>query len=243
MNAVVAEPVGGPQNLKYVEVPQPEPGEGEVLVKLAAIGVNFIDVYYRNGLYPAPETPVRLGNEGAGTVVALGKGATLGVGQRVAYAMSRGSYSEYAAVPEKALVALSRQDQLSRCRSDHVAGDDGALPNPLNLSAKGRTDLSGSCGRGRRRVADSASGKDRGRHCNWDMFDRRESQARPSEWGRPRDSLHRTGFCRSRKGHHERRGCGSCLRFGRENDVRQESGLPEAARSNGDVRAIERADR
>ena len=62
MKVVVADPVGGPENLKYVEVAQPEPGEGEALVKLAAIGVNFIDVYYRNGLYPAPETPVRLGN-------------------------------------------------------------------------------------------------------------------------------------------------------------------------------------
>ena len=106
MKVVVADPVGGPENLKYVELPEPEPGEGEVLVQLAAIGVNFIDVYYRNGLYPGPETPVRLGNEGAGTVVAIGKGATFRVGQRVAYAISRGSYAEYASVPEKALVAL-----------------------------------------------------------------------------------------------------------------------------------------
>ncbi|MDQ2711084.1 MAG: quinone oxidoreductase [Acidobacteriota bacterium] len=106
MKAVVADPVGGPENLKYIEVPDPQPGEGEVLVKLASIGVNFIDVYYREGLYKAPETPVLLGNEGAGTVAAVGKGSSFAIGQRVAYAMSRGSYAEYAIVPQRLLVPL-----------------------------------------------------------------------------------------------------------------------------------------
>ena len=106
MKAVVADPIGGPENLKIIEIPKPEPGEGEVLVKLEAIGVNFIDVYFRKGLYKAPEVPVRLGNEGAGTVAAAGKGTTLRVGQRVAYAMARGSYAEYALVPERVLVPL-----------------------------------------------------------------------------------------------------------------------------------------
>ena len=106
MKAVVADPVGGPENLKYIEVPDPQPGDGEVLVKLASIGVNFIDVYYRAGLYKTPETPVLLGNEGAGTVEAVGKGSNFAIGQRVAYAMSRGSYAEYAIVPQKLLVSL-----------------------------------------------------------------------------------------------------------------------------------------
>lgn len=106
MKAVVADPIGGPENLKITEIPKPEPGDGEVLVKLEAIGVNFIDVYFRKGLYKAPETPVRLGSEGAGTVAALGKGTTLRVGQRVAYAMARGSYAEYAVVPERTVVLL-----------------------------------------------------------------------------------------------------------------------------------------
>ncbi len=105
MKAVVADPAGGPENLKVVEVPKPEPGEGEVLVKLEASGVNFIDVYFRKGLYKTPETPIRLGNEGAGTVVD-GKGTTFRVGQRVAYAMARGSYAEYAVVPQQMLVEL-----------------------------------------------------------------------------------------------------------------------------------------
>ncbi len=106
MKIVVADPTGGPENLQLMEFPKPQPGEGEVLVKLEAIGVNFIDVYFRNGLYKAPERPVRLGSEGAGTVEAVGKDVTRRVGQRVAYAMARGSYAEYALVPDKVLVDL-----------------------------------------------------------------------------------------------------------------------------------------
>jgi NADPH:quinone reductase len=106
MKAVVADPTGGPENLKYVDLPDPEPKAGEVLVKLEATGVNFIDVYFRTGLYKVPETPVRLGNEGAGTVVSAPAESTFKVGQRVAYAMSRGSYAEYAAVAESNLVPL-----------------------------------------------------------------------------------------------------------------------------------------
>lgn len=106
MKAVVADPTGGPENLKYMDLPRPEPGEGEVLVKIAAIGVNFIDVYFRTGLYKAPETPAKLGSEAAGTVEAAGKGADWRPGQRVAYAMARGSYAEYAVVPQSVLVEL-----------------------------------------------------------------------------------------------------------------------------------------
>jgi NADPH2:quinone reductase len=106
MKAVVADPVGGPENLIYTDLPTPQPGPGEALVKLEAIGVNFIDVYFRTGLYKAPESPVRLGSEGAGIIESVGAGVTLKPGQRVAYAMSRGSYAEYASVPAPFLVPL-----------------------------------------------------------------------------------------------------------------------------------------
>ncbi len=106
MKAVVADPPGGPENLKYMDLPTPEPGEGEALVKIEAIGVNFIDIYYRTGFYKANESPVTLGSEAAGTIVAVGKGVRLKVGTRVAYAMARGSYAEYAVVPQSALVEL-----------------------------------------------------------------------------------------------------------------------------------------
>lgn len=106
MKAVIADPVGGPENLKYIELPMPEPREGEAVVKIAAAGVNFIDVYFRMGFYKAPETPVRLGNEAAGTITAVGKGVSLPIGTRVAYVIARGSYAEYAAVPANLLVEL-----------------------------------------------------------------------------------------------------------------------------------------
>jgi NADPH2:quinone reductase len=106
MKAVVADPLGGPEALKYIDQPTPQPGPGEVLVKLEAIGVNFIDVYFRNGTYKAPETPVKLGSEGAGVIAAVGEGVSLPVGQRVAYAMARGSYAEYTVVPRQVLVEL-----------------------------------------------------------------------------------------------------------------------------------------
>jgi NADPH2:quinone reductase len=77
-----------------------------VLVRIAASGVNFIDVYFRSGLYKA-DLPVTLGSEGAGTVEAIGQGVTeFAPGDRVAYAMVRGSYAEYAVVPEAMLVKI-----------------------------------------------------------------------------------------------------------------------------------------
>lgn len=106
MKAVVADPVGGPENLRYTDLPVPQPGPGEALVKLEAIGVNFIDVYFRTGFYKANESPVRLGSEGSGLIESAGSGVSLKKGQRVAYAMSRGSYAEYAAVPAHLLVPL-----------------------------------------------------------------------------------------------------------------------------------------
>jgi NADPH2:quinone reductase len=116
MKAVVADPVGGPENLVVIDLPVPQPGPGEALVKLEAIGVNFIDVYFRTGFYKAPESPVRLGSEGAGIIESVGSGVNLIPGQRVAYAMSRGSYAEYAAVPAHVLVPLP----------DAVSFEDGA---------------------------------------------------------------------------------------------------------------------
>jgi NADPH2:quinone reductase len=97
---------GGPEALELVEAPVPEPGAGEVRVALHAAGVNFIDVYYRTGLYKA-ELPLVPGSEGAGVVDAVGPGVTdFRPGDRVAYAMVRGAYSEFAVVPAAQLVQI-----------------------------------------------------------------------------------------------------------------------------------------
>jgi NADPH2:quinone reductase len=106
MKGVFVEQFGGIENLKYGEIPKPSPGPGQALVKIAASGVNYIDIYFRMGIYPAP-LPVVLGSEGAGTVEAVGPDVTgVAVGDRVAYAMPRGSHAEYAVVPAWQLVKI-----------------------------------------------------------------------------------------------------------------------------------------
>ncbi len=99
MRAIEVAEVGGPDVLSYVEKPQPSPGAGEVLIKSEAVGVNFIDTYFRSGSYPR-ELPFVLGTEVAGTVAAVGDGVTtLKVDDRVATAASSGAYAEFATAP------------------------------------------------------------------------------------------------------------------------------------------------
>jgi NADPH2:quinone reductase len=106
MKAVRVHKNGGPEVLTLDEIPVPEPKAGEACVKIAAIGVNFIDIYHRTGLYPM-RTPFTLGMEGAGVVNEVGKGvAEVKKGDRVAYAMILGSYAEYAIVPASKLAPL-----------------------------------------------------------------------------------------------------------------------------------------
>src|SRR5262245_10214168 len=102
---VVLEP-GGPERMTLVDAPVPAPGPKDALVSVAVSGVNFIDVYFRKGLYKA-DPPIVIGSEAAGTVEQVGSDVTeVAPGDRVAYAMSRGSYAEYAIVPASMLVKL-----------------------------------------------------------------------------------------------------------------------------------------
>ena len=106
MKAIRVESYGGPDQLVYQDVEKPEPRPNEALVKIGAIGVNFIDVYHRTGLYPLP-LPFTPGSEAAGTVESIGSEVNdIAVGDRVAYAMAVGSYAEYAAVPAARLVKV-----------------------------------------------------------------------------------------------------------------------------------------
>jgi NADPH:quinone reductase len=95
MRAIQIERIGGPEVMQVVDVPLREPGPGEVRVRHSACGINFIDTYYRSGLYPA-QLPVVLGVEAAGVVDAVGAGVThLAIGDRVGYSASQpGSYAE-----------------------------------------------------------------------------------------------------------------------------------------------------
>jgi NADPH2:quinone reductase len=106
MKAIRVREHGGPEVMKLEDAPVPEPGPKQALVRLVASGVNFIDVYFRTGLYKA-ETPTAIGSEAAGVVEKIGPEVTeVAVGDRVAYAMARGSYAEYAVVAAAGLVKL-----------------------------------------------------------------------------------------------------------------------------------------
>ncbi len=99
MYAIEVAETGGPEVLSYVEKPRPAPGPGQVLIRAEAVGVNFIDTYFRSGLYPR-DVPFVVGNEVCGTIEAVGEDvAALTVGDRVVTAQSLGAYAEYCLAP------------------------------------------------------------------------------------------------------------------------------------------------
>ena len=107
MKAVQITEYGGPEALKYQDVPDPTPSEGEAVVGIEAVGVNFTDVYSRAGINPGPPLPRILGVEAAGTVRAVGPGVTgLREGDLVAYCSIAGSYAEQQAVPASRLIKM-----------------------------------------------------------------------------------------------------------------------------------------
>ena len=99
--------LGGPDRLVWEEIPVGVPGPGEVRIKQRAAGLNYIDVYFRTGLYPLASLPAIIGMEGAGDVIALGEGVTsLSIGDRVAYAGVLGGYAEERIIAADRLVKI-----------------------------------------------------------------------------------------------------------------------------------------
>ncbi|MDM8532906.1 quinone oxidoreductase [Anaerolineales bacterium HSG25] len=106
MKAVRVQETGGPEVLTYMDVPTPDPQEGQILIKIAAAGLNFIDTYHRTGLYPMP-LPFTLGVEGAGVVEEVGEDVSgFKVGDKVAYIGYPGADAEYVAVPADKVVPV-----------------------------------------------------------------------------------------------------------------------------------------
>jgi NADPH2:quinone reductase len=106
VKAIRLQVLGGPDVLKYEDVPEPTPKPGEALVRVEAAGVNFIDIYQRIGVYKLA-LPLTLGMEGAGTVAAVGEAVTdVKVGDRVAWTSVQGAYAQYCTVPVDRLVVL-----------------------------------------------------------------------------------------------------------------------------------------
>ncbi|HET6798872.1 MAG TPA: quinone oxidoreductase [Gemmatimonadales bacterium] len=109
MKAIRVNQTGGPDSLRLEEIPRPSPGPGQALVRIEAVGVNFIEVYQRTGLYrvPLPTTP---GGEAAGVVEEIGAGVSaVRVGQRVASSSFIGAYAEFALAPAERLVPLPEE--------------------------------------------------------------------------------------------------------------------------------------
>ncbi len=116
--AVQVHKVGGPEALVYEAIDLPEPGPGEVRIKQHAVGLNFIDVYYRTGLYKAPGLPFIVGNEAAGEVTEVGPGVTnFHPGDRVAYYANLGAYATQRNIAADRLVKLP----------DHITYEQGAV--------------------------------------------------------------------------------------------------------------------
>ncbi|MGH3908162.1 MAG: quinone oxidoreductase family protein [Pseudonocardiaceae bacterium] len=122
MRAILITETGGPEVLRLAELPDPKPGPGQVLVEVAAAGVNFIDTYHRSGLYPMP-LPFIPGAEGAGTVIGAGPGVDgLAVGERVAWATNPGSYAELALVAAEKAVPVPEGVDLDTAASSLLQG-------------------------------------------------------------------------------------------------------------------------
>lgn len=107
-HAILVEETGGPDVLRWRELPDPSPGPGEILVRHTAVGLNYLDTYFRSGLYKAPAgLPMVIGNEAAGVVEAVGEGVTVfAPGDRIAYGTAFGAYAERRVMPAASAVKI-----------------------------------------------------------------------------------------------------------------------------------------
>jgi len=122
MRAIRVEETGGPEQLKWMEVADPEPGPSQVLVEVTAAGVNYIDTYHRTGLYPM-NLPFVPGLEGAGTVIGMGTDVDgFAVGARVAWTGALGSYAEKIVLPAESAVAVPESIDLDIAASVMLQG-------------------------------------------------------------------------------------------------------------------------
>jgi len=128
MKAIMVDSFGGPENLVFRDTSTPDFEPDSALVKIKYAGVNYMDVYMRNGAYAKSHTyktplPMVIGMEGAGEVVKVGANVSnVKVGDQVAYCLSRGSYAEYAAVPAWRLVKVPNTIEIAQAASAMLQG-------------------------------------------------------------------------------------------------------------------------
>ncbi len=160
MHAIEVSETGGPEVLRYVDTSQPKPGHGELLIKAEAIGVNFIDTYFRSGQYPR-EVPFVLGSEVCGTVAAVGEGA----GDRLQHrrprgvrAAASGAYAEFCHRASTFDRERARRCQLRGGGRGTAERPDRALPAEVGVFGASRRRGAGACRRGWRRADPDAVG-------------------------------------------------------------------------------------
>ncbi len=210
--AVRVHKLGGPEVLTYEDIDIPAPGPGQVKLKQHASGINFIDTYFRSGLYPPPAgLPFVAGNEGAGEVIAVGPGVTdLKVGDRVGYVVPLGGYAAERLLPADRAVKLPGARLRGRSRH-HAQGHDGCYLLRRTFEVK----------RAPRCLIHAAAGGIGLIACQWanalgatvigTVGIQGEGGARQSQWLSPRDPLSRRGFRRASQGNHRRGAVRRCL--------------------------------
>ena len=125
---------GGPEAMRWEDVPTPEPGPNEALIKQEAVGLNYIDVYFRTGLYKAPNMPLVIGQEGAGTVIAVGANVThVKPDDRVAYAGRDRRLCDASRDQRRPPGEAARRHRFQDRRGDDAARHDGAVPGAPHL--------------------------------------------------------------------------------------------------------------
>src|ERR1700716_3778067 len=188
--AVRVHKVGGPEALVYEAVDVPAPGPGEVRIRQYAVGLNFIDVYYRTGLYKAPGLPFIAGNEAAGEVLAVGPGVTnFHPGDRVAYYFNLRGLSPGPKLPLGEARQTARPHHLRAGRRPDAEGADGLVPPAQDLQDRAGTPGPDSRRGRRHRFARLPMGQGAGRPCHRHHRHPGEGRPRARQWLRSRDPL------------------------------------------------------
>ena len=189
---------GGPEVLAYEDIEVGRPGKGEALIRHTAIGVNFIDIYYRSGLYPPPAgLPLIPGSEAAGVVIETGEGVDIvKPGDRVAYAGPLGAYAERAGDRGRPAGENSRRHFRRAGGRDDAERHDGRLSAAAHLSGETRGHRTLPCGGRRRRTAVRPMGQASRGHGHRHRGLARQDRARQGAWLRPRHQLPRQRFRR-----------------------------------------------
>ena len=236
VHAIRIHQTGGPEVLKWESVEVPAPGPGQVRLKQHAVGVNYIDIYQRSGLYKLP-LPFIAGSEGAGEVVAVGPGVTdFKVGDRGAYAGADGRLRRGARDAGRPPRQAPRQHRLQDRRRHDAAGHDGALSAARDL--QGRQGHHDAAARRRRRhrphrlPVGAAPGRHHHRHGQLG----RQGQARQGGRLHPRHQLQDRGLREAHQGAHRRPGRRCRLRRRRQGHLPRLARLPQAARPVGELR-------